>query len=276
MLKRILTVVLGVLLIVGALELLGLMASQTPSYEECYRSEYAKAGAYAENQTQKWFWKAHVKCTAVSLDQNNGFITALATLFLAGITGWLVWVAREQSKTTQVQLRAFVHAIALNSRYELDKTSGHHNWRLQPTWMNSGDTPTRHLRIYTGCEVTDSRLPAGFDFRQLTGTIGNGLLGPKIQLQGGQAPQLPAAALTPQILDDARNGKKFIYLWGWARYNDTFPGTAEHLTRFCWYIFVNGDPFGFIPEAKPGEPGSVRFTYAHHSEGNCADDECAY
>ena len=42
------------------------------------------------------------------LDAHNGAITGVATGLLAIITAWLVFVAREQSRTTRAQLRAYV------------------------------------------------------------------------------------------------------------------------------------------------------------------------
>lgn len=208
-------------------------------------------------------------------DRYNALITALATVLLVYITYRLVIVAREQAKTTQAQLRAFVHATALGSVYEFDTSTGHYNWRLQPQWTNSGDTPTRRLKIYSACEIRLTPLPPGFDFSTITGTVGSGLLGPKIQLLGGQAPQIPAPAITPQDLVDVQTGIKHLYVWGWARYNDTFPGTPEHITRFCWYVRVVGNPFAFVPGSQPGGAGGVAFPYVYHMEGNCADDECA-
>jgi hypothetical protein len=74
---------------------------------------------------------------------------------------------------------------------------------------------------------------------------------------------------------DAQAGRKFIYLWGWVRYFDVFPRTPEHITRFCWLIVPVGDPLAFVPGAAPNQPGSLSFGSLHHSEGNCADEECS-
>ena len=89
---------------------------------------------------------------------------------------------------------------------------------------------------------------------------------------GGAAPLIPAAPITPQDIIDAQNGRKFIYLWGWAKYFDVFPRTPEHITRFCWLILVAGDPLSF----NPAQPNSTTFATANHIEGNCADEECTY
>ncbi|PNE12175.1 MAG: hypothetical protein CR217_05030 [Beijerinckiaceae bacterium] len=97
------------------------------------------------------------------------------------------------------------------------------------------------------------------------------MLGPKAISMGGAAPLIPAAPITPQDIIDTQNGTKFIYLWGWTKYFDVFPRTAEHITRFCWLILTTGNPMTF----NPAQPGSLTFHNLHHVEGNCADDECS-
>lgn len=44
------------------------------------------------------------------LNDYGAAITWISTVFLAIITGWLVFVARDQSNTTQAQLRAYIFA----------------------------------------------------------------------------------------------------------------------------------------------------------------------
>ena len=100
---------------------------------------------------------------------------------------------------------------------------------------------------------------------------GPGLLGPKMPGTGGQAPHFPSAAITPQDILDIQGNRKFLYLWGWARYSDILPNTPRRITKFCWQIFVAGDPLAFNPSV---DPQSIRFSNVHQARGNCADDEC--
>jgi hypothetical protein len=79
---------------------------------------------------------------------------------------------------------------------------------------------------------------------------------------GGIAPR--AAAITPQDILDIQADRKFLYLWGWAHYQNIFPNTPEHVTTFCWRIFASGDPQS--PEAKT----AMTFSNMHHDEGNSA------
>jgi hypothetical protein len=72
-------------------------------------------------------------------------------------------------------------------------------------------------------------------------------------------------------LQDVQLGRKFLYLWGWARYYDVFPNTEQHVTRFAWAVTVTGDPFNYEPGTTTDTLG---FGNIYLARGNCADDEC--
>jgi hypothetical protein len=116
-------------------------------------------------------------------------------------------------------------------------------------------------------------LPKGYAFNVKSDNFGTGIIGPKETLTGGIAPQ--GAAVTPQDLADAQAFNKFIYLIGWVKYIDVFPNTPEHITHFCWLIFITGDPHTFVPNTagQPPTPGTLSFTYLQHTEGNYASDD---
>jgi hypothetical protein len=102
-----------------------------------------------------------------------------------------------------------------------------------------------------------------------------GFLPPNIDHHGTLAPAMAQAAISAQDIADAIAVRKYIYLWGWVRYRDVFPGTPKHISKFCWYLMFQGDPFAFVPNTQgpPGTPGTLTFTYVQHSEGNTAEDE---
>jgi hypothetical protein len=165
---------------------------------------------------------------------------------------------------------AFVFATGIAPFWERTAT-GQYNWRFRPIWQNSGDTPTKDMRMHTSCELRNTPLPSGFDFGRATTQVGTGFLGPRATTTGSQAPNFPMASLTPQNLRDVQQGTLFLYLWGWVRYFDVFPNTKEHITRFCWLVMPVGDPFTYVPDDPQH---TLRFTTIHQTEGNCADDEC--
>jgi hypothetical protein len=214
-----------------------------------------------------WCWlMGHATVVSVVVGTISTAIVAVFTIVLSRI-------GKRQADYMHVSEQAFVFAKGLFANYE-PGPAGTYNWRLRPVWTNSGNTPTRHLMLYADCEITNNRITAQFPFLMTKNPPGSGMLGPKADSFGGAAPIRPLPPITPQDIVDSQNETKFIYLWGWARYSDVFPGSKEHITRFCWRIFVQGDPFTFVPSAAAGAPGSLSFSNLHMSEGTCTDDEC--
>jgi hypothetical protein len=203
----------------------------------------------------------------------NEGITAAATAAIAVFTIVLVLVTNRQAKLTKqaliVDKRAFVFAAGFNPEWILDATTGHYLWKFRPVWQNSGDTATKGLNFYVDAELRNSTLPPNFNFVEGTVPPGPGMLGPKSSAVAGNAPLLPAAAISPQDIADIIANKKFLYLWGWAKYFDQFPNTPKHQTHFCWQITAAGDPFAFVPGQSPGT--SLQFFNIHTAQGNWAD-----
>jgi len=171
--------------------------------------------------------------------------------------------------------RAFVFATDLFCVWDPLPVGGPYNWRFRPVFRNSGDTPVKQLRICVESTLRTSPLPPGFNFNQNPPVVGTGILGPNSSLTGVVAPRPPAPAITPQDIVDIKNGQKYLYLWGWAKYYDVFTGTPEHITHFCWQITPVGDPFTHQPTQLLGQGSNLGFPYVQHVEGNCADEECA-
>ena len=195
-----------------------------------------------------------------------GTLIVVVRLAIKGATG-AGSVARDAIIAAE---RAFVFPLGVTGSWELNPTTRLYDWRFRPTWRNSGDTPTRQMTMHTECVVRSTPLPAGFDFNYPTMQTATALVPPDAEIPGGIAPLAPTLAVSAQDLADAQNDQKFIYLWGWARYLDVFPGTAQHITRFCWLLTPLGDPLAFMPD----HPNGVTFRPVHHFEGNCTDDEC--
>lgn len=171
--------------------------------------------------------------------------------------------------------RAFVFATNVQPFWERGQTADAYNWRFRPVWQNSGDTPTRNMKMHVECALRDAGLPLGFNFDYPTAEIGTALIPPKIITRGGIAPQIPRAPISPQDILDVQQGRKILYLWGWARYFDVFPNTPQHITRFCWVILPIGDPLSYVPGQLVNGQETLTFNWILHFEGNCADEECS-
>jgi hypothetical protein len=105
--------------------------------------------------------------------------------------------------------RAFVSAINIAPFHDSAPPGGPYNWRFRPIWRNSGSTPTNRLTLYVECEIRNTQLPRGYIFNNRI-DAGTGFIPPKINMQGGYAPQ--ATPITPQDLVDVQNGTQ-IYLF---------------------------------------------------------------
>lgn len=218
-------------------------------------------------------------CLGSFVVSQNPAITALSTFIIAVFTIVLAGVTNRQARLTKEALiadkAAFVFPVGFGQFWEIDPVTTHYNWRFRPEWRNSGDTAAKEVMIHAECEIRNTAFPPGHMFNYVVTAEQKGFIGPRETNVGVYAPSPTQAPITAQDLLDAQNGRKFIYLWGWTRYNDVFPGTPRHITKFCWTINSQGDPFTFVPhyEGPIGTPGRLAFGYTQHAEGNSANDD---
>ena len=192
------------------------------------------------------------------------FALEVVAILVAGVYTLEAWRAngltREALESVQ---RAFVvyQNLAVWSYLDL-RNKKQPVYLIRPIWGNSGNTPTRDLRIYVS-EIKPIKPPyTDLDFSQAPGTVFTPMfLAPHGVVRG--ADRIISAA----DLFNVRDGKSFFYIWGWAIYYDTFPKTKPHITRFCDVLIgAFFDPndltklTGVNTESCP--------TY------NCADEEC--
>jgi hypothetical protein len=278
MARRVMGVVATILVIVVAL--VAFERSFSPSFKSCIaqQSEQNRSDTSKENPSGLFASATrYVECTGDFIDKNNGAITSIATIVIAAFTATLWRATTRQSDLTREALiadkRPFAFPDAINSYWE-DSTShpGHYDWRFRPVWQNSGDTAPKNLAIQSNCELRNTPLPMDYPFTSNVAT-GGGILGPKMRAPAGLAPAMPNPAISPQDIVDVEQGRKFLYLWGWAKYEDGFPQTPIHLTHFCWQIFPKGKPFEFVPGKIPPAEGSLGFDHIQIAQGNFTKDE---
>jgi hypothetical protein len=247
-------------------------------------------GASAQKEYKNGFW-----------EKASDDPVAYFTLWLVGFTGVLavstigLWIVTWRASASQARgmkasiaaseksadiarhamiagQRAFVFPVLLVPEWLIGDQPGHFNWQFRPMWRNSGDTPTKNMKMHSRYELRDTLLPDDFDFDYPTTDVGIALIPPKTEYAGGMAPAAPAT-ITPSDIAAVQRGTKYMFFWGWAKYFDVFPETPARITRFCWQILPMGDPFAFRPGA-PQTHQSLRFPYVYNRKGNCADDEC--
>jgi hypothetical protein len=178
----------------------------SPTFQQCVATHQNNKQTSASDENPfslKIAINDYVRCSARLVKVYEASITALGTIIIAAFTGTL-WIATStQARLTReafiADKRAFVFASGIQPLYEPDVTTGHFNWRVGPIWQNSGDTPTRGLRLYTDGLLSNVPIPATFDFNQidLAARPGPGMLGPKMSSAGGQAPHMPGTRSYP-------------------------------------------------------------------------------
>jgi len=143
-----------------------------------------------------------------------------------------------------------------------DPESGLHarNIKFGVHWTNIGNLPTRHLRNHIDYRILEGELPDDFEFPDNASPIlSEGLLVPKQVVAG---PHIPRDwDITADQIASISSGEKNLYIFGWAKYFDGFPGTPERVTKFCYLVRPTNDldpPFAFFP----------------HHQHNCVDEDC--
>lgn len=143
---------------------------------------------------------------------------------------------------------------------------------VMPLWQNTGGTPTVALRNYVNWKSFAGVMPDNYAFPDLDGsgnvrTDDRGqaafFIGPK----GEQFAQKLGIPLSE--IERARKGELHIYVYGWARYRDTFPFTSEHITRFCHEIEITGIE---INDQTRVVTAGIQFRL--HDKNNCVDGDC--
>jgi hypothetical protein len=162
--------------------------------------------------------------------------------------------------------RAYVHFNGCRWVSHSDINDGHIFWRIRPMWINSGNTPTRQLRIYVHYEFRDDELPSDYAFiPDSTITVVPTTIAPKSVVESGHRD------FHGKNLVAVSEGKKHLYIWGIARYRDVFPDTIEHITKFCVEArTVTGNPL----ESWTAQLNPVEVMFASYVRHNCADEDC--
>jgi hypothetical protein len=172
--------------------------------------------------------------------------------------GQLQMLEQQVIDARQLQ-RAFITA----SDYKITKIVGDDPnrscWRFQPIISNAGGSPTVELRYMTQMVFVALRRPGeqgsawglvlaptdpDTEFKRFVGWNG-ALLGPKQNL-----PDTPANDRICLTKDDSAYifAPERAYARGVIHYRDRYPGTPEHITKYCFWIRAIQDVGGWKPE----------------------------
>ena len=183
---------------------------------------------------------------------------AVFTLFLTLSAVYQYCAMRETNRINREALvsvqRAFVFPKPQPAGAIIDSKGDITLLSFAVDWENSGTTPTKDLTINIDSKAFNAQ-PVGDMFldnkRNLDVPL---IIGPKATISSD------ATRVFGEDLKSVREGKKFLFVWGRAKYRDIFTDTAIHRTRFVYEVSWNNQAGAFMS--------------MHHSKFNCADEEC--
>jgi hypothetical protein len=162
--------------------------------------------------------------------------------------------------------RAYVHHNGCRWISHRDTRDGNIFWRIRPRWVNSGNTPTRRLDVRIQYELLDKAIDDKYPFFIDPKTVPiPATIPPKGEIESNHFD------ISGTDLIAVRDGKKYFYVWGVARYRDVFPSTSEHVTKFCVVVMgMTGDP----KKAWDTKTNPLDILFRTYDRHNCADEDC--
>jgi hypothetical protein len=228
-------------------------ATYLDSYQKCaadYEQQERNTNSSSADQRSYVGLRLFLRCEGVAVDANNGTLTAIGTILLAVITGWLVVVARDQTRTTRRQLRAYlgIDASAFEMLPKPDSTAGIWPNQIRLRVENSGQTPAYHVTSHLNqrWDPHIDAVPADFDFVDCAAKGGRSVA---VIGAGKHSPPI-GFGINAEQFANAAAGKTFLFYYGHIDYRDVFGD--PHVTRFCYFLRPHGDrPGGALMMAEP-------------------------
>jgi hypothetical protein len=179
---------------------------------------------------------------------------AYATAVLGIATVGLIILGIFQFWDARIVQRAHIFVLAAQNEFVHDASEHIVGMRLSVVWKNSGVTPASKIDSLVG--ATWARTIDEFEWGRVDQqTIRQPLvLGPGSEIASG------GIGISPEHTHANFNGNGFQFLWGWARYRDSFPGSPQHVVEFCFRVIIEG-------ELGP-RPFKGRVNFAFHGEHN--------
>jgi hypothetical protein len=171
------------------------------------------------------------------LNENNGAITAVATMVMAIFTIVLARVTGRQTRLTREALITTERAFVFLEDFETEHTynvglSQFERFVIMLRWKNNGTTPTKNMRIAVNWTHWMGDLSAGFDYRY-------GDERPRMFLSPQATEWSAAIEIPPHVANAASKGDGHIFIWGRVDYEDIFPSTQPHFTQWCYRVNIS-------------------------------------
>ncbi len=195
-------------------------------------------------------------------------VSAIAGIFAAffvGIQGFLLRQSNEINRTAVESVqRAFVYTDTFDAVRLGDPAKNRVDGRVRIVfeWKNGGTTATKNLITHLSAQWFPAEPPDGFQKTDYPAEIQpfRMSIGPHAVVR---SKPIIVSADDAVMLSQERG---HFYFWGWAKYNDVFPATSGHISRFCYQLLVDGNPM---------TDKNINLSTVACERGNCADDECS-
>jgi hypothetical protein len=235
-----------VLTLLGALISIVLVDWKTsvPALEQCrgYKHEYQRATDHNDSNQcatlRSIYFTGHRPIALWAIDSAIDYpeaITGIATLLLVFVTGGLVWIAKDQSKTARAQLRAYVGIAAAR----LENTGLGQIPVAVINIKNFGHTPAYQMTQWARLGFAKYPSP------DIGPVSDQKILAEGTMQPGGEMRITPSGlkgghAITAAHLKALHAGTHAIYVEGMVTYIDAFGARRESV-----YLLFSGGDIGF-------------------------------
>lgn len=203
----------------------------SPVFQQCVASnrflEHSSSAGAGSAFSSLWW------CGGIFAKENGEAISAIAAVVVAAFTGTLWWATIEQGKLTKEALVVTTRAFVFIEDFTFQITSHVRRagsdpeiaeFQVSPKWRNSGDTPTKALKISVAVGTHHGELPENFAYAYDAGAMAY-FIGPKAN------EWTPPIEVTSQTANSALNLETNLYIWARADYQDVFG--AKRFTLSC-------------------------------------------
>jgi hypothetical protein len=209
--------------------------------ELCAQWRAANAGENSAFWAQWSFWVSGLSAAGI-----------LAALILTINSNKIARSALSVSSTnTQKELRAYIYNMGNSWSFVTIVESGIAYWRGSAVWQNLGNTPAKDVELQIWHYIQDSEMPIDFAFDKYEKPV-------RIVIAPQGSVNSSHVNVYYEEMIDVYEGRKYLYLWGWCRYNDIFEESPQRLTRFCYRVFVEDNP-----RLPPSDTNHIRFRTEH-------------
>jgi hypothetical protein len=232
------------------------------------RSAEQHIGERKEDNAHKELTHSHENAS-----RTIALITLTVTALYLGVTAFIFLQSRraaaaaEKANETTTKALTSVQRAFVFERSEQEVTvfgpPGNQLFQITFRFENAGTTPTRNLKSHLNWRFQHEPMDQNFPFADLGGRETPAVLGPKGYFG------LSTDSLPTKILDEIVASRIHFYVWGWAKYNDVFENTPQHVTRFCSEMF----PIAASMD-KRTTLVDLKYRFNNCPYFNCADEDC--